>query len=54
MGSGNDLASTMFNDDVSIDAGASHAGYLDPAVMKRIVSNIGRTLRQRTTFYNLT
>jgi hypothetical protein len=44
----------MFNDDVSLDAGAIDTGYLDPAVMEHIVSDIGRTLRQRTTLYNLT
>jgi len=51
---GNDLAGTMFTDDVSLDAGASDAGYLGPAVMEHIVSDIGRTLRQRTTLYELT
>jgi len=49
----NDLAGTMFTDDVSIDAGASDANYLDPAVMERIVSDIGRRLRQRTTLYEM-
>jgi len=51
---GNDLAGTMFTDDVSVDAGASDAGYLDPAVMEHIVSDIGRTLRLRTTLHKLT
>jgi 5-amino-6-(D-ribitylamino)uracil---L-tyrosine 4-hydroxyphenyl transferase len=50
---GNDLAGTMFTDDVSVDAGASEASYFDPALMDRIVSDLGRTLRQRTTLYEL-
>ena len=49
----NDLAGTMFTDDVSGKAGASGSDYLDPADMERIVSEIGRTLRQRTTLYEL-
>ena len=49
---GNDLAGTMFSDDVTADAGARDADYLDPAVMERIVSDIGRTLRERTTLYD--
>jgi FO synthase subunit 2 len=49
----NDLAGTMFTDDVTGDAGASGSDYLDPADMERIVSDIGRTLRQRTTTYEL-
>lgn len=47
----NDLAGTMFTDDVTGDAGASGSDYLDPADMDRIVADIGRTLRQRTTLY---
>ncbi|MFY9799891.1 MAG: 5-amino-6-(D-ribitylamino)uracil--L-tyrosine 4-hydroxyphenyl transferase CofH [Methanoregula sp.] len=50
---GNDLAGTMFSDDVTADAGAGDADYLDPAVMERMVSDIGRTLRERTTLYKL-
>jgi len=50
---GNDLAGTMFTDDVSMDAGAGDASYLDPAVMERMVSDIGRTLRERTTLYEI-
>ena len=33
---GNDLAGTMFSDDVSANAGACDADYLDPAIMQRI------------------
>jgi len=49
----NDLAGTMFSDDVTGDAGAAGSDYLDPNVMERIVSDIGRVLRQRTTEYRL-
>jgi FO synthase subunit 2 len=48
---GNDLAGTMFSDDISVIAGASDADYLDPVVMERMVSDIGRTLQERTTLY---
>lgn len=49
----NDLAGTMFTDDVSGDAGASDSDYLDPKDMERIVSDLGRKLRQRTTLYEI-
>ena len=48
---GNDLAGTMFTDEVSVDAGAGDASYLDPVVMERMTADLGRTLRQRTTLY---
>ncbi|MFA5221150.1 MAG: 5-amino-6-(D-ribitylamino)uracil--L-tyrosine 4-hydroxyphenyl transferase CofH [Methanoregula sp.] len=50
---GNDLAGTMYTDDVSVDAGASDASFLDPVVMERMVSDLGRKLRQRTTVYEM-
>jgi FO synthase subunit 2 len=50
---GNDLAGTMFSDDVSGDAGAMGADYLDPGMMQYMVRDIGRTLRQRRTDYSL-
>ena len=49
----NDLAGTMFTDDVTGDAGQSGSDYLDPSEMKRIATDIGRTLRQRTTLYEI-
>ncbi|MCX6689648.1 MAG: 5-amino-6-(D-ribitylamino)uracil--L-tyrosine 4-hydroxyphenyl transferase CofH [Methanoregula sp.] len=49
----NDLAGTMFTDDVTGDAGASGSDYLDPKDMERIVSDLGRTLKQRTTLYEI-
>ncbi|MCP1661615.1 MAG: 7,8-didemethyl-8-hydroxy-5-deazariboflavin synthase subunit CofH [Methanocalculus sp. MSAO_Arc1] len=48
---GDDLGGTMFSDDVSVEAGGSEAGYLDPVLMKHISEDIGRTLIQRTTKY---
>jgi FO synthase subunit 2 len=50
---GNDLAGTMFSDDVSVNAGATDADYLDPMVMERMVSDVGRILKERTTLYKL-
>ena len=49
----NDLAGTMFTDDVTGDAGAAGSDYLDPKDMERIVSDLGRKLRQRTTLYEI-
>jgi len=50
---GNDLAGTMFSDDVSGDSGATGADFLDSAMMERITADIGRTLRQRLTDYTV-
>jgi FO synthase subunit 2 len=50
---GNDLGGTMFYDEVSVDAGSEEGGYFDPAEMERIVTDIGRVLRQRNTTYHL-
>lgn len=50
---GNDLAGTMFSDDVSATAGATDADYLDPVTMQRMASDLGRTLKERTTLYQL-
>ncbi len=50
---GNDLAGTMFSDDVSANAGATDADYLDPVTMQRMASDLGRTLKERTTLYQL-
>ena len=48
-----DFGGTMFCDDVSADAGGEGADYLDPAEMQRIARDLGRTLRQRTTTYEM-
>jgi FO synthase subunit 2 len=50
---GNDLAGTMYSDDVSTNAGAIDADYLDPIVMQRMAADLGRTLRERTTLYGV-
>jgi FO synthase subunit 2 len=49
----NDLAGTMFSDDVSGEAGAAGAEYLDPGMMDTVVRDLGRSLRQRRTDYTL-
>ncbi|AGB01221.1 5-amino-6-(D-ribitylamino)uracil--L-tyrosine 4-hydroxyphenyl transferase CofH [Methanoregula formicica] len=49
----NDLAGTMFTDDVTGDAGGAGSDYLDPKDMERIASDLGRKLQQRTTLYEL-
>ena len=48
-----DLGGTMFEDEVSVDAGAEDAAFMDPAAMARIVSDLGRRLVRRTTSYSL-
>ena len=50
---GNDIGGTMFADAVSTDAGSEGADYFDPKEMKRIAEDLGRTLRQRSTKYEL-
>jgi FO synthase subunit 2 len=51
---GNDLGGTMFEESISKGAGATNTDYLDPAEMQRIAEDIGRSLRRRTTLYELT
>ncbi len=48
---GDDLGGTMFEESISKGAGATDTDYLDPAEMRRMAEDIGRTLRQRTTLY---
>ncbi|WOF16888.1 7,8-didemethyl-8-hydroxy-5-deazariboflavin synthase subunit CofH [Methanoplanus sp. FWC-SCC4] len=50
---GNDLGGTMFCDAVSTEAGGEDSDFFDPGEMERIVKDIGRELRQRTTKYEL-
>lgn len=50
---GDDLGGTMFEESISKGAGAVNTDYLDPAEMRRIVEDIGRNLRRRTTLYTL-
>ena len=50
---GDDLGGTMFEESISKGAGAVNTDYLDPAEMRRVVEDIGRNLRRRTTLYTL-
>jgi len=49
----NDLGGTVYEESISKGAGAVNTDYLDPAEMRRIAEDAGRTLRQRTTLYSL-
>ncbi len=49
----NDLGGTMFEESISKGAGAINTDYLDPDEMRRVAEDIGRTLRRRTTLYEL-
>jgi FO synthase subunit 2 len=49
----NDLGGTLYEESISKGAGARSAEYLDPEDMKRIVEDLGRPFRQRTTLYQL-
>jgi 5-amino-6-(D-ribitylamino)uracil---L-tyrosine 4-hydroxyphenyl transferase len=49
----NDLGGTMFEESISKGAGATNTDYLDPEEMQRVAKDIGRTLRRRTTLYEL-
>jgi len=50
---GNDLGGTVFEESISKGAGATNTDYLDPAEMQRVAEDIGRTLRRRSTLYEL-
>jgi FO synthase subunit 2 len=43
----------MFEESISKGAGARDTDYLDPEEMRRMASDLGRILRQRTTLYQL-
>ena len=49
----NDLGGTMFEESISKGAGAVNTDYLDPDEMQRVAEDVGRTLRRRTTLYEL-
>ena len=49
----NDLGGTVFEESISKGAGATNTDYLDPAEMERVAKDLGRTLRRRTTLYEL-
>ncbi len=48
---GDDLGGTMFEESISKGAGAVDTDYLDPAEMRRMASDLGRPLQERTTLY---
>ncbi len=50
---GDDLGGTMFEESISKGAGAVNTDYLDPAEMRRLAEDIGRSLRRRNTLYAL-
>jgi len=50
---GDDLGGTMFEESISKGAGAVNTDYLDPAEMRRMAEDIGRSLQQRTTLYTI-
>ncbi|WP_428310650.1 bifunctional FO biosynthesis protein CofGH [Hydrocarboniphaga sp.] len=47
----NDLGGTLMNESISRAAGAAHGQELAPADMQRLIADIGRPWRQRTTLY---
>ena len=53
MSGANDLGGTLYEESISREAGAVTGTYLDPGEMDNIVSDIGRTLRERRTDYSL-
>ena len=53
MAGADDLGGTMFEESISKGAGALNTDYLDPAEMKRIADDLGRTLRRRDTLYTM-
>lgn len=48
-----DLAGTMYLDDVTGEAGGSIGEYLDPDEMEYICSDLGKVLAERTTLYKI-
>ena len=47
----NDLGGTLMNESITRAAGAEHGEELPPAAMERLISDLGRTSRIRTTLY---
>jgi FO synthase subunit 2 len=48
-----DLAGTMYLDDVTGEAGGGMSEYLDPKEMEHICADLGRVLAERTTLYSI-
>jgi FO synthase len=47
----NDLGGTLMNESISRAAGAAHGQEFAPEQMEALIRSLGRTPRQRTTFY---
>ena len=48
----NDLGGTLMNESITRAAGAEHGEELPPAAMERLIADLGRTSRIRTTLYD--
>ena len=48
----NDLGGTLMNETITRAAGAAHGQEMPPDAMERLIREIGRTPRQRTTLYD--
>jgi FO synthase len=49
----NDLGGTLMNESISRAAGASHGQEMLPEDLERMIREIGRTPRRRTTLYGV-
>jgi FO synthase len=49
----NDLGGTLMNENISRAAGASHGQEMNEESFRAITSPLGRTLRQRSTLYEM-
>ena len=47
----NDLGGTLMNETITRAAGAAHGEEMPPEAMERLIRDIGREPRQRTTLY---
>jgi FO synthase len=47
----NDLGGTLMNESISRAAGAAHGQELGPAQMQKLIAELDRPYRQRTTLY---
>jgi FO synthase len=47
----NDLGGTLMNESISRAAGASHGQEMTPSDLERMILEVGRVPRQRTTLY---
>ena len=49
----NDFGGTLMEENISRSAGAPYGQYLDVNTIKKIISDIGRIPRERSTIYEL-